>query len=65
MAVTQIRHEGPGRDYYLRKRGTGKSHKEAPRCLKRRLSDVVYRQVLLDAHPPQATSPGGQQGATT
>src|SRR6202008_807528 len=39
----------PGRDvstgpYYLRKRAEGKSHKEAMRCLKRRLSDVVYRQ---------------------
>jgi hypothetical protein len=63
MAITQIRHPSPGRDYYLRKRATGKSHKEALRCLKRRLSDVVYRQLILDAHP-QATGPRGHQGAT-
>jgi transposase len=58
MAISQLRHHGPGRDYYLRKRGEGKGHKEALRCLKRRLSDVVYRQLLRDAreqtsqHPP-------------
>ena len=27
----------------------GKGHKEAMRCLKRRLSDVVHRQLLRDA----------------
>jgi transposase len=41
MALTQIRQHTPGRAYYLRKRTEGKSHKEAMRCLKRRLSDVV------------------------
>jgi transposase len=65
MAVTQIRHDGPGRTYYLRKRAAGKSRKEALRCLKRQLSDVVYRQLLHDAHTQQAASPGGHQGTTT
>jgi transposase len=48
-AVTQIRHcHSPGRAYYERKRLEGKSPKEALRCLKRRLSDAVYRQLVLD-----------------
>jgi transposase len=44
MAISQIQRDSPGRNYYLRKRAEGKGHKEAMRCLKRRLSDVVYRQ---------------------
>ncbi len=49
MAVTQIRHQGsPGRSYYERKRLEGKTPKEALRCLKRRLSDVVCRQLVSD-----------------
>lgn len=44
MALAQIRYDGPGRTYYQRKRAAGKSHKEAMRCLKRRLSDLVYRR---------------------
>ena len=50
MAITQIRRDTPGRTYYLRKRANGKSHSEAMRCLKRRLSDTVYRQLLRDAN---------------
>ena len=72
MAVTQIRNPGtPGRVYYERKRGEGKTGKEALRCLKRRLSDAVYRQLIADAGklavcgspttakptPPTSTSP--------
>ena len=34
--------------YYERKRPEGKTPKEALRCLKRRLSDVVYRQLVAD-----------------
>jgi hypothetical protein len=65
MATSQIQRDCPGRDYYLRKRAAGKGRKEALRCLKRCLSDVVYRQLLHDAQAAQATGPGGQQGATT
>jgi transposase len=51
MAVTQIRNPGtPGRLYYERKRGEGKTPKEALRCLKRQLSDTVYRQLVKDRH---------------
>src|SRR5262249_15556709 len=39
----------------------GKTPMEALRCLKRRLSDVVYRRMLTDT---KKASPGGQPGAT-
>ena len=48
-AVTQVAHDSPGRAYYLRKQAEGKSRKEAMRCLKRRISDVVYRHLRADA----------------
>jgi len=49
MAVTQIRNPAtPGRRYYEHKRAEGKTPKEALRCLKRRLSDLVYRQMVAD-----------------
>jgi hypothetical protein len=54
-AITQLKHDCPGRDYYLRKRASGKGHKEALRCLKRRLSDVVYRYALQ--HPGEVYFP--------
>lgn len=49
MALAQIRYHGAGRTYYQRKRGAGKSHKEAMRCLKRRVADVVYRTMIDDS----------------
>jgi transposase len=67
IAITQIRRDGPSRAYYLRKRAEGKSKKEALRCLKRRISDVIYRQLLIDAgldHDDVKVGPGGQSGAT-
>jgi transposase len=49
MAVTQIRYPAtPGRRYYERKRREGKTPREALRCLKRRLSDLVYHQLAND-----------------
>ena len=47
-AVTQIRNDTPGRAYYERKLAEGKTKKEALRALKRRISDAVYRQLLVD-----------------
>ncbi|WP_328393267.1 IS110 family transposase [Nocardia sp. NBC_00416] len=49
IAITQIRRDTVGRAYYQRKRAAGKGHKEALRCLKRQLSDIVYRIMLRDA----------------
>ncbi|MFG3301518.1 IS110 family transposase [Micromonospora chersina] len=50
IAITQIRGDTAGRAYYQRNRQTGKGHREALRCLKRRLADVVYRTLLHDAN---------------
>lgn len=52
MATCQVRQHPAGRAYYLRKRAEGHSEKEALRCLKRRLADVVYRRLLRDAARP-------------
>lgn len=65
IAVSQIRHPCPGQDYYRRKIAAGKSRLEALRCLKRRLSDVVYRQLLADIDRQAETGPGGHSGAAT
>lgn len=48
IAITQIRADTEGRAYYLRKRAEGKTNREALRCLKRRLSDLVYRTMQDD-----------------
>lgn len=71
-ATSQIRLDTEGRAYYRRKRAAGKTHLEAMRCLKRRISDAVYRQLLADANEAAArsgvegpeASPGGHCGAT-
>jgi transposase len=47
-AVTQVRHDTPGRAYYQRKIAEGKSKKEALRALNRRISDTVWRQLQVD-----------------
>jgi transposase len=47
-AVTQVRHDTPGRTYFQRKLTEGKSKKEALRALKRRISDAVWRQLQVD-----------------
>jgi transposase len=48
MAMVQVRRPSAGQAYYQRKLAEGKSPKEALRCLKRRLSDAVYRCLLAD-----------------
>ncbi|WP_198410351.1 IS110 family RNA-guided transposase [Microlunatus flavus] len=48
MAITQIRGDTEGRSYYQRKRAEGKTSREALRCLKRRLSDLIYRTLRAD-----------------
>jgi hypothetical protein len=65
-AITQIRHpHSDGRAYYERKVAEGKTHKEALRCLKRRISDAIYARLQADAQPAARavmTGPGGQPG---
>jgi len=70
-AATQARLDTEGRVYYRRKLAEGKTRMEAMRCLKRRISDAVYRQLLADARraalqAPETSEadPGGHCGAT-
>jgi transposase len=63
VAVCQIRYPCEGQTYYRRKRAAGKTPMEAMRSLKRRLSDVIYRQLVADLKTAEA-SPGGHSGAT-
>jgi transposase len=63
MAVVQLRNDTEGRRYYRRRLAQGKTTMEAMRALKRRLSDVVYRQMTADTRRLR-TGPGGQAGAT-
>jgi transposase len=68
-AVTQLRLATEGRAYYRRKRADGKKPMEAMRCLKRRISDAIYRQLVADAQRAALTAstsagPGGHSGAT-
>jgi transposase len=63
MAVVQLRNDTEGRRYYRRRLAEGKTPMEAMRALKRRLSDVVYRQMVADAKRLR-TGPGGHVGAT-
>lgn len=65
MARVQIRNPSQGRDYYERKKADGKAPMEAMRCVKRRLSDIVYRQMLTDALAHTKTGPGGHRGTST
>ncbi|WP_235534958.1 IS110 family transposase, partial [Nocardioides sp. Soil777] len=65
IAITQIRADTEGRAYYDRKRAEGKSSREAIRCLKRRLSDIIYRTMRTDAEKASAfASPAGSPHAS-
>jgi transposase len=64
-AIVQIRHDTDGRAYYRRKLAESKTPMEALRCLKRRLSDGVYRQLVADAQRADEASPGGHSGASS
>ncbi|MGH3117590.1 MAG: IS110 family transposase [Gaiellales bacterium] len=49
IALVQSRTTPEAKVYLARQREAGKSHKEAMRCLKRHLSNVVYRHLLIDS----------------
>jgi transposase len=65
MTTVQLRNPTKGRAYYDRKIASGKGSMEAMRCLKRRLSDIVYRRMLDDAITQAVTGPGGHRGTST
>jgi transposase len=60
MAMVQVRRPSAGQAYYRRKLAEGKSPKEALRCLKRRLSDAVYRACWLISTARRAWSGCGR-----
>lgn len=67
-AITQARNDTPGRAYYRRKRDEGKSPREALRCLKRRITDAIWRQLRADlettakrTNPPTNDKPSAEQ----
>ena len=62
MARVQIRNPSQGRDYYDRKKADGKAPMEAMRCVKRRLSDIVFQQMLEDSTKQLGTGLGGHRG---
>jgi transposase len=55
IAVCQASRPGPGQDLYRRKLAERKTPNEARRSLKRRLSDVIYRQLLQDQEAAKST----------
>jgi transposase len=64
-AISQIRLDTDGRTYYRRKRADGKRPMEAIRCLKRSISDAIFRQLVTDAGPERVNAgPGGHCGAS-
>ena len=48
IAITQIRLNGLGHDYYRKRLDTGDSNSEALRCLKRRLARIVFHHLHTD-----------------
>ena len=63
IALSQIRTDTPGRDYYRHKLAAGKTKKEALRCLKRKVSAAVNPTPTVDTSiKPQ---PGPRPKATS
>ena len=56
IAVCQARSDARGGAYYRKKIAEGKSHKEALRCLKRRISDAVFRNLMVDSLAPSRSA---------
>ena len=56
IATSQARSDDQGGTYYRKKIGEGKSRKEALRCLKRRVSDAVFRSLMADALAPSSSA---------
>ena len=65
MATVQLRTPTEGRAYFDPKKATEKTSMEAMRCLKRRLSHIVYRRMLDDAMRLAGTGPRGHRRTAT
>jgi len=49
IALTQARYYEPAQDFPARRREKGDTSRRARRAFKRKLSNVIYRTLLLDA----------------
>jgi transposase len=56
VATCQARSDDQGGAYYRKKIAEGKSRKEALRCLKRRISDAVFRSLTTDSRAPSRSA---------
>jgi transposase len=56
VAICQARSDPRGGAYYQKKLAEGKSRKEALRCLKRRISDAVFRSLMADLQGPSCSA---------
>jgi transposase len=56
VAICQARSDAQGGTYYRKKLAEGKSRKEALRCLKRRISDAVYKSLTADLQTPSRSA---------
>jgi transposase len=56
VATCQARSEVRGGAYYRKKLAEGKSSKDALRCLKRRISDAVFRSLVADSQAPSSSA---------
>jgi transposase len=56
VAICQARSDARGGSYYRKKIAEGKSRKEALRCLKRRISDAVFRSLMADSRAPSRSA---------
>lgn len=56
VALSQWRSCDKAKQYITRQRQAGKSHKEAMRCLKRQLANVVYRAMVNDLKTTPTTA---------
>jgi transposase len=56
VALCQARSDARGGAYYRKKIAEGKSRKEALRCLKRRVSDAVFKSLVADSQAPSRSA---------
>ena len=56
VAICQARSDARGATYYRKKIDEGKSRKEALRCLKRRISDAVFKSLMADLQAPSRSA---------
>jgi transposase len=56
VAICQARSDARGEAYYRKKIAEGKSRNEALRCLKRRISNAVFKSLMADSQGPSRSA---------